>query len=328
MFPIVPDYNGQHGYYNWQGNNLDRREVGNQRKFSHSSQNNNNSSSNTNFLTILEGYSNRQALAQISLNSLQEYDGTNIDITIQWLDHIKMVAEKTGTDPSEVGISKLKGLALGDINTICKGGNLTCYSFRQRLIEHYSNVPYKSNAMFAYFHLLQGDEKPTAQYLVRAKVLLECIHHTTKLSSISGSGWDNMYLVRELKAPYIRKRVAKEQDFWRMMQDVFDTINCITRMEERTKIYSEPNLQFASLVSKEWVHEVGTGKHTGQNPSSKTYNGSQCRHKLMLISGVAIGNIIVNPIGTRVVTSLTEDRGSWCATTAKGNITSGTMIIY
>ena len=46
--------------------------------------------------------------------------------------------------------------------------------------------------------------------------------------------------------------------------------------------------------------------------------------KLTLISGVAVGNIIVNPVGTRVVTSLTEDRGSWHATTVKGNIPSGT----
>ena len=99
-----------------------------------------------------------------------------------------MVAEKTGIDPLEVGINKLKGLALGDINAICKEGNLTWYSFRQRLIEHFSNVPYESNAMFAYSHLLRGDEEPTAEYLVRAKVLLECIHHTTKLSSFPGVG--------------------------------------------------------------------------------------------------------------------------------------------
>ena len=72
------------------------------------------------------------------------------------------------------------------------------YSFRQRLIEHYSNVPYTSDAMFTYSHLLQGDEEPITLYLARAKVLLECIHHTTKLSCIPGVGWDNLYLVRDL----------------------------------------------------------------------------------------------------------------------------------
>ena len=57
----------------------------------------------------------------------------------------------------EMGISKLKGIALGDINTICKEGGLTWHRLRQRLIEHYSNVPYASDTMFAYSHLSQGD---------------------------------------------------------------------------------------------------------------------------------------------------------------------------
>ena len=67
-----------------------------------------------------------------------------------------MVAKNTGMDALEVGISKLKGLALGDITAIHKEGHLTWYSLRQRLIEHYVNVQYTSDAIFAYSHLLQG----------------------------------------------------------------------------------------------------------------------------------------------------------------------------
>ena len=96
-----------------------------------------------------------------------------------------MVAESNGIDPLEVGISKLKGLALGDITTIHKEGHLTWYSFRQWLIEHYSNMPYTLDAMYMYSNLSQGDEEPTTQYLSRAKVLLEHIHHTTKFVKYS-----------------------------------------------------------------------------------------------------------------------------------------------
>ena len=96
--------------------------------------------------------------------------------------------------------------------------------------------------MFAYSHLLQGNEEPTTQYLSRVKVLLECIHHTTKLPSIPGVGWDNLYLVRGLKALHIRRRVASKQDSWRTMEDVCDTINHIARMEDRNKIYSRAQL--------------------------------------------------------------------------------------
>ena len=56
----------------------------------------------------------------MSLNSIQEYSQSNKDTTMQWLDHIEMVVEKTGIDPLEVGISKLKWLALGNMNAICK----------------------------------------------------------------------------------------------------------------------------------------------------------------------------------------------------------------
>ena len=130
-----------------------------------------------------------------------------------------------GTDPLQEGISKLRGIALGNINAIYKEGNLLWYKLRQRLIEHYSNGLYASDTIFVYSHLSQGDGEPTTQYLVRIKVLLECIHQTSKLSDITGSSMDNLYPIHGLKAPNIKKRVAKEQDSWRMMEDVFQTIN-------------------------------------------------------------------------------------------------------
>ena len=76
-----------------------------------------------------------------------------------------MVAENTDISLLKAGISKLKGLALGDITTICKEGHLMYYTFRQWLIEHYSNMPYASDDMHTYFHLSQSDEEPTTQYL-------------------------------------------------------------------------------------------------------------------------------------------------------------------
>ena len=58
--------------------------------------------------------------------------------TIPWLDQVKLVAERTSINPVKVGISKLKGLALGDINTIRKEEGLTWHKFRQIFIENYS----------------------------------------------------------------------------------------------------------------------------------------------------------------------------------------------
>ena len=108
---------------------------------------------------------------------------------------MELVAERTGFDLLEVGISKLKGLALGDISTIHKEEGLSWYKFWQHLIEQYSNVPYTPDAMFTFSKILQQDNESTAQFLVSARVLLECIHCTSKLADISGFGMDNLPLV-------------------------------------------------------------------------------------------------------------------------------------
>ena len=130
--------------------------------------------------------------------------------------------------------------------------------------------------MFAYSHLSQGKEE-TAQYLVRTKVLLDHIHHTTKLADITCSSWDNLYLVHGLKVPHISKRVTKEQDSWRMMEDVFQTINHITKTGEMTKVYSEPNFEPVPQMSKERIHEVSFGRYTKPNSPIKTFSiNSQC----------------------------------------------------
>ena len=75
-----------------------------------------------------------QPLAQAALRSIQEFDGNDKASTIPWLDQVEVVAERTGNDPVEVGIRKLTGLALGDINTIRKEEGLTWHKFKQILI--------------------------------------------------------------------------------------------------------------------------------------------------------------------------------------------------
>ena len=137
-------------------------------------------------------FSAKQSLAQSTPNAIQEFDGSDRESTLTWLDQVELVAERTGFDPLEVGISKLKGLTLGDISTIHKEEGLSWYKFGQHLIEQYSDVPYTPDAMFTYSKISQQDNESTAQYLVRARVLLECIHHTFKLADIS---MDNLSLV-------------------------------------------------------------------------------------------------------------------------------------
>ena len=75
-----------------------------------------------------------QPLAHAALGCIQELNEKDTSATIPWLDQVKLVVEKTGNNPVEVGISKSRGLALGDINTIRKEEGLTWHKFRQILI--------------------------------------------------------------------------------------------------------------------------------------------------------------------------------------------------
>ena len=71
-------------------------------------------------INALENFTARISLqpsVQATLGSIQEFDGNDKAVTIPWLDQVELVGERTFNDPVEVGISKLKGLALGDINT-------------------------------------------------------------------------------------------------------------------------------------------------------------------------------------------------------------------
>ena len=118
--------------------------------------------------------------------------------------------ERTGIDPVEVGISKLKGLALANDSTVCKEEGLSCHKFRQCLIEQYLNVPYVPDAMFIYSMISQWDDQSTTRYLVRVKVLLKRIHQTSKVSEISGYGRDNLLFIHGLWEHHIRKWVMKK----------------------------------------------------------------------------------------------------------------------
>ena len=110
--------------------------------------------------------------------------------------------KKMGFDPVEIGMSKLKGVVLNDINGASKEGTLSYFWFCQLLIEHYSNIPYVSDALNAYTHLAQGEHKSVTQYLSRAKVLLEHIHNISKMCKIRGVSYDRLNLVRGPHSPH------------------------------------------------------------------------------------------------------------------------------
>ena len=145
-------------------------------------------------------------------------------------------------------------MALHDVKTASKEGTLSYFWFHQLLIEHYLNIPHISDALNTYAHLMQGENELIAQYLTGAKVLLESIHHNSKMCDIPGIGHDKLYLVRCLCSPHARQRVPSEQDTWCSMEDDFQTVEYITRSEERYSVFFNPNLETMKPVIQ--VNEV------------------------------------------------------------------------
>ena len=159
-------------------------------------------------------------------------------------------------------MSKLKGTVLCDINAASKEGTPSYFQFCQLLIEHYSNIP-------CTLDLAQGKHKSVTQYISRAKVLLECIHNNSKMCEIPGVSYDKLYLVR-LNSPHASWRVASKQDTCLSMEDVIQTIECITRSEEQNRAFFNPNLEALRPVIQ--VNEVSYGKATWQYWSEHANN--------------------------------------------------------
>ena len=62
-----------------------------------------------------------------------------------------------------------------------------------------------------------------------------------------------------------------------MMDDVFKSINKVTRTEEVMKAYNEPMCDSVSHVATERANEVSQGKYSKPKIPGKTYNGPHFR---------------------------------------------------
>ena len=70
---------------------------------------------------------------------------------------------------------------------------------------------------------------------------------------------------------------------WKTLEDVFKSINKVTRSEEQMKAYNEPIYDSVSHVATERTNEVSHGKYSKPRRPGKTYNSShfrtQCNNK-------------------------------------------------
>ena len=107
----------------------------------------------------------------------------------------------------------------------------------------------------------------------------------SKLADSSGFGVDNLSLVWALRETHIRRGVVKEQESWRVMDNLFKSINKATRTEEQPKAYSEPMYNSVSHVATERIN----GGESGQVPPAKD---CLVKHVMVVILGPTITLIL------------------------------------
>ena len=113
--------------------------------------------------------------------------------------------------------------------------------------------------------------------LIRAKVLLKCMIHTSNLSQTSGKGLKNLALTWRLRDCLIRLRVAKEQESQITMEDIYRTINRITNTDACTKAYHGPRYNSISDMTTEGINEVSYNRGKKQYSYDKSHNSSNFR---------------------------------------------------
>ena len=115
-----------------------------------------------------------------------------------------------------IASSKLQGALLKSANYLetkeaNAGKTLNWSTLKQHLTSNYSEIPYDTHAINAYDTLQQGNDESTEAYLHRAQDILEHIHHTKDMSSISAIGTNHAKILTCLKDSRLCNKLAKSK---------------------------------------------------------------------------------------------------------------------
>ena len=107
-------------------------------------------------------------------------------------------------DILSITLSKLQGPPLQSAHFLeskeaGSGKQLDWHSLKKHLTTNYSEIPYNTHAINAYDNLHQGSNESTSAYLHRAQDILEHIHHTSNMTSISAISTNHAKILTGLK---------------------------------------------------------------------------------------------------------------------------------
>ena len=111
---------------------------------------------------------------------------------------------KCSLDTLSIALFKLQGPSLKwasylEAKETNSGKTLVWSLLKKHLTNNYSEIPYDTHAINTYDSLHQGSDDSTIAYLHRAQDIVECIHHTSNMSSITAIGTNHAKILTGLK---------------------------------------------------------------------------------------------------------------------------------
>ena len=158
-------------------------------------------------------------------------------------------------DTLSIVLSKLQGPQLKlacflESKEVNVGKQLSWHSLKKHLTNNYSEIPYDTHAINAYNDLHQDSDESTSVYLHRAQDILEHIHHTTDMATISAIGTNHMKILTGLKDGRLCKNLAESKaKKWINMSQVLQDVADMAINFERSHGYLLPTFEVQYISS-------------------------------------------------------------------------------
>ena len=171
-----------------------------------------------------------QALQQSMVNTVNIFDGNNKSEFTFWVQSVENAAKLCNLNTLSITLSKLQGPPLKSAHfleskEISSGKQLDWQSLIKHLTTNYSEIPYDTHSINAYDNLHQGSDESTSTYLHRVQDILEHIHHTSDMTSISTIGTNHAKILTGLKDSRLQNKLAKSKTKkWTTMSQVLHDI--------------------------------------------------------------------------------------------------------
>ena len=201
-----------------------------------------------------------QWLQQSTLNSIKTFNGTNKAEFTPWAQSIENAARLCNLDALSIDLSKVQGVPLKSAKYLegkeTNSGRKLCWStLKQHLTGNYSKIPHDTNVINAYDMLQQGTNESTKACLHRVQDIIEHIHHTNDMSSISAIGTNHTKILTGLKDGKLHNKLAdsKARKWTNMAQDLQNVTDMAVNFERsrgyqlqsfevnHTSSYNNPN---------------------------------------------------------------------------------------